>query len=435
MKTHYKFLPLLIVILIIIAPLISALNPISPSIRENQQITTNTKIQQIITLINETIIETYLNELVSIGPRMTGTYGCEKAGGYLFNTLQKMGLDTEAQYWKGYGNRWYPGPYNGYNIEATLHPRNPTNDEIIIFNAHYDTVRDTVGANDDGSGVVGVLAAAYALSHFTFDKTIRFVTFSGEEIGLLGSTAYATTCYDNNDNILVELNADMIGKAETTDDGNSIRLSYSEDTTWILDGINHLGNTYDDIGLTVTGTYPYDRDRKSGGSDYFPFIQHGYESIAFWEAASDPNMHTPKDDLSNVNISYLVKTSRLIAATIAYTADQTIRPITLEIETPQKGACYYNDRIITSYNDITTRVFDNIWVYLNINTFDAPLEKIEFYLDNTLLDTIYDIPYAWNLNTRSIRNHKLTVIAYDTKGRTATDQVNMFYWNIRLHNQ
>ena len=60
----------------------------------------------------------------------------------------------------------------------------PLDNSAIIFNAHYDSVAKGPGANDDGSGTVAVLAAAYALSHFDFKRTIKFVTFSGEEIGL-----------------------------------------------------------------------------------------------------------------------------------------------------------------------------------------------------------------------------------------------------------
>jgi hypothetical protein len=392
---------------------------------------TNEKISKIIQMINKTLIQHYLEELISIGPRMTGTYGCEKAGSYILKTFRKLNLEANAYLWEGFGNRRFPSYYQGYNIEGALHSDNPVTDEVIIFNAHYDTVEDTVGANDDGSGVVGVLAAAYALSHFSFNHTIKFVAFSGEEIGLLGSTYYVKHLYEQNEDILVEFNADMIGGAHTSEEGRSIRLSYSEDTEWIIEGMQNILQSYNTVlNLQITRTYPYNRESKRGGSDYFPFILYGYESIAFWQAASDPNMHTPEDDLSNVNISYLVNTTRLIAATIAFTADMEDRPIKMNIVCPKKGKLYINDRNIKPFKKERTWIINDKWVYLDIHTFNAPVERVEFYLDEKLKHTIYDIPYVWNLNILSFGNHKLTVIAYDEKGGNATDQIIMFLWNI-----
>jgi len=435
MKIQSSMIALTLIVFLITSPFISAIyiqidDTSTKPLNNSSQNQINQKISEIIQLINRTIIQQFFEELISIGPRMTSTYGCQKAGGYIFNTFRDIGLDANAYLWEGLGNKWHPGLYQSYNIEGVLHAEKPVNEEVIIFNAHYDTVEDTVGANDDGSGVVSVLAAAYALSHFTFNRTIKFVTFSGEEIGLLGSTAYVKQLYEKNEDILVELNADMIGKAETSEEGSSIRLSYSEDTEWIVDCINEIVETYDIINLNVTNTYPIDRDSEMGYSDYFPFIQYGYESIAFWEAAGDPNMHTPQDDLSNINVSYLVNTSRLIASTIAYVAEREERPLKMKIETPKKGKLYFKDRIFKSSQDEKTIVFDNLWVYLDIETFDAPIDKVEFYIDGKLEQTVYESPFVWNLNKISMRNHKMTVIAYDSKGRSSTDQISFYYWNV-----
>ena len=49
------------------------------------------------------------------------------------------------------------------------------------------------------------------MSQYTFNHTIRFVAFSGEEQGLIGSRHYAEDAYNNNESIVAVLNADMIG--------------------------------------------------------------------------------------------------------------------------------------------------------------------------------------------------------------------------------
>ena len=182
------------------------------------------KIADIIKLIDESLIREYLETLVEIGPRMTGTQGCRNAAEYIYQHFQSYNLDTRYQNWTAIGNEWIPRGYDSQNIEGTLEGFSATSEAIVIFNAHYDTVAISPGADDDGSGTAAVLAAAYALSQFDFHHTIKFVAFSGEEVGLLGSKVYAKEAYENNDKILIEFNADMIGHADTKEAGEKFRM-------------------------------------------------------------------------------------------------------------------------------------------------------------------------------------------------------------------
>jgi len=181
------------------------------------------KILEIIQMVNETLILGYLEDLVDFSPRKTGTYGCERAAIYIYEKFVEMGIDTKVYNWTSFGNKYNPGVFSGKNIEATLNGNNKK-DEIIIFNAHYDSVWISPGADDDGSGVAAVLAAAYVLSKFEFNRTIKFLCFSGEEVGLLGSKAYSKSAYENDDIILLEFNADMIGYAKTDEDEKKFRI-------------------------------------------------------------------------------------------------------------------------------------------------------------------------------------------------------------------
>ncbi len=57
------------------------------------------KIQQIIEMVNESIIKDYLEELVEIGPKMTGSEGCKQAAKYLFEKFSELNLETRYQKW------------------------------------------------------------------------------------------------------------------------------------------------------------------------------------------------------------------------------------------------------------------------------------------------------------------------------------------------
>jgi acetylornithine deacetylase/succinyl-diaminopimelate desuccinylase-like protein len=151
--------------------------------RETQQI--DPKVQEIIDKINETLVRNFIEHLLGeIGNRYTGTEGCDNAATYISQQFQTMGLQSTYQNWSAKGKSLLSGYFHGRNVIGTQPGTNP--DETIIFNAHYDTVKKTVGAVDDGSGTVGVLAAAAILSQYTFKRTLEFVTFSGEEQGKIG---------------------------------------------------------------------------------------------------------------------------------------------------------------------------------------------------------------------------------------------------------
>ena len=88
-------------------------------------------------------------------------------------------------------NRFTDGPISVENvigeIEGAVHP-----EQVVLVGAHLDSWDLSPGATDDGTGVAAVIAAARAIhaSGVLPDRTIRFVLFTGEEQGLLGSQAY-----------------------------------------------------------------------------------------------------------------------------------------------------------------------------------------------------------------------------------------------------
>jgi len=163
------------------------------------------------------------------------------------------------------------------------------------------------------------MAAAYILSQYAFNHTIRFVTFSGEEEGLLGSHEYAEEADANGDNIVAVLNVDMIGYAITESEGSKARIFENEYSEWITDFMDDVSSEYDDyIGLDVIPSgYSY-------GSDHYSFWQFGYSATFTHEYKFNPYWHTPDDTIENMNMTYDAKMSKLLVASLAELAQTTI---------------------------------------------------------------------------------------------------------------
>jgi len=392
---------------------------------------TDGKIQEIIDKINESLVRSFMEYLVfEIGSRYAGTYGCQKAAKYIYNQFENMGMQVRYQNWNAPGDIWHRGFFISQNVEATHLGTDPKYDEEIIFNAHYDSVRNTVGASDDGSGTVGVLAAAYVLSQYNFKRTIRFVTFSGEEEGLLGSHAYAKELYDKKTPVLVEFNADMIGRAVTAENGRKIRLSVTEDAGWIAGVMKNMTKEYG-LNFNITAGWGINRDASRGGSDYFNFIRLGYESVCVWQAEGDPYMHTPQDNISNVNFSYLVNTTRHIAATIAILADKDVEVPQVYIANPRDGGISYKDNVLKNIKYKTPVVIDETNIYAEVKQGVYPIDRVEFYYDDKLIFTDKEKPFEYMLNNRSMGLHKIKVVAYDTNGNSAIDEMKILFLNIK----
>ncbi len=381
------------------------------------QTTSSQKISDILSMIDENLILDYLQNIVGFGPRKTGTYGCEKAAQYIHKQFTDNGLLARYQNWTGRGNELIPHRYTSQNVEGTIQGSDPTDTSIIIFNAHYDSVAKGPGANDDGSGTVAVLAAAYALSRFDFKRTVKFVTFAGEEIGLVGSQAYTKEAYERNDNILVEINADMVGHDEGS---RTMTVTATEDAGWVAEIFQRLNANYS-IGLTVNRGTINRETHNLGGSDFSAFLPYSWECVCCWEGDHDPNFHSPQDNLTNVNLSYLVNTTRNIAATLAYLADMDQTPPQVRITSPRVGFLYKEGIQKRPLDEFKTTVINNIWIWAEVDNVTIPIQRAEFYYDGKLVYTDTEAPFAWEFNKFSLQKHQIIVMVFDLLGRNSSD--------------
>jgi len=298
--------------IILVIFILSIFNPVyksAPNLISNNLI--DSDIVSMIEELDESLYLGYIQNLTAFGSRVTGTDNIDEAGKYIYNEFKKMGLDVRY-------HNWSNGGFFGSNIEATIEGLDSLSDEIYLICGHYDSVSRSPGADDDGSGTVGVMAAAKVMSQYTFNHTVRFVTFSGEEQGLLGSKKYAEEAYEKGENI-VALNLDMIGYSKNVDDKILVYYNTNEEEfEWLFDftkDISEEYNEYIDMETIPSGS--------SGGSDHASFWSWGYNAIFYSEYEWNPSYHTSGDVISHMSIPYATEVSKLSMATLAELSEVT----------------------------------------------------------------------------------------------------------------
>jgi Zn-dependent M28 family amino/carboxypeptidase len=139
--------------------------------------------------------------------RYAASEGALTAQEYLREQFYALGLEVELRPVPGYSN----------NVIARL-PGTTWPEEVVIICAHYDSTNArssgdqlrAPGADDNGSGIAGVLTAASILRNFRFDRSVEFCCFTAEEQGEVGSEVYAQECRAEGKNIVGVINMDMI---------------------------------------------------------------------------------------------------------------------------------------------------------------------------------------------------------------------------------
>jgi aminopeptidase Y len=189
------------------------------------------------------------------------------------------------------------------NVIGTLEGLEP-DQGIVYIGGHYDSVSAGPGANDDASGVAGVLEAARVLGtkgHRT-KATLKFLAFGSEEIGLDGSYWYVVENYGEvTSKGLGMVNLDMIGVGDTLLLGN-VGLSSSElrDYTW---------DKAEAWGLTWA---PF---TAGANSDHYYFEVVGVP-VVFLHQSPDPYYHTSEDTPDKIDVTKLEENGELATATM-----------------------------------------------------------------------------------------------------------------------
>ncbi|MEP7345759.1 MAG: M28 family peptidase [Gemmatimonadaceae bacterium] len=222
------------------------------------------------------------------------------------------------------------------NVIAILEGGDPQlKDEWVIISGHpdhdgADGAQIWNGADDNGSGTVGLVAiaeafAAAARSGQRPKRSVMFASFNSEERGLLGAWAFAEAPLVPLDKIVAVLNMDMIGRNEEVPEGGGARFrglpaqtAESNNNSLTLLGWSRSASLTSAVeqanapfGLVLKKAYDNNLSNLIRRSDHWPFLQHGVPGIWF-HTGLHPDYHTVGDRPEKINYPKMEKIARLV---------------------------------------------------------------------------------------------------------------------------
>lgn len=251
--------------------------------------------------------------------------GIGAARRWAFNKFLEIGAAHEGRLIPTYLSFDYLGDPCGVdgirwrNVIAVLPGSSASDSSLVIIEAHLDSrCADPCdasclahGADDNGSGSALVLELARVLSRYTFDHTIVFMLTTGEEQGLVGATAMAQWCVDNNIPIKAVQNNDIVGgiwcgttasepgcDVEGTVDSLQIRLFSNGSVGRTYRGFaRSIKLWYDeklrpDVPVPMSISIMNVEDREDRGGDHIPFRERYFRNVRFTSAHEHGNANT-----------------------------------------------------------------------------------------------------------------------------------------------
>lgn len=205
-------------------------------------------------------------------------------------------------------------------------------DELIVITAHYDHIGkkssgtgDLInnGADDDGSGTVGVMALATAFAKAKENghgprRSILFMTVTGEEKGLLGSDFYTQNPVFPLESTMVNLNIDMVGRRDPQHK-DSAPYVYVIGSDKLSSKLHELSERVNRENLNLIFDYTYNDqnhpDRLYYRSDHWNFAKNNIPIIFYFDGIHE-DYHKPSDEVDKIEFDLLEKRVR----TVYYTA-------------------------------------------------------------------------------------------------------------------
>jgi leucyl aminopeptidase len=278
-------------------------------------------VQQLIPLVNPAEIVATINGLVAFGTRHYRSNGGVQSATWLRNRWATMAAGRAGATATLFQHAAWPQP----SVFLTI-PGDEAPNEVVVIGGHLDTINsngssNAPGADDDASGVATLTEVARIIlsQNIRLRRTVIFMAYAAEEVGLRGSAAIANDFRARNVPVVGVMQLDM-----TNFDGSP------HDIVLITDNVSAVQT---DFLATLAARYmpqfPVARDRCGYAcSDHASWTRAGYPAVLPHEATlatGNPNIHSSRDTLavSGNNANHAAKFAKLA---IAYTVEMAQVP-------------------------------------------------------------------------------------------------------------
>lgn len=262
--------------------------------------------------------------------RNTGSEGQKKAGNYIIEQHKKNGIPfpkgadsyyqkVPSEYMKKGFSPKLPDSENIWvYIEGSEKP-----DEVVVVSAHYDHVgmkngEIYNGADDDGSGTVGLIEIAQAFQKAKKEghgpkRSVLILHVTGEEHGLHGSRFYSENPIFPLKNTVADVNIDMIGRQDDLhpNNNNYVYVIGSDYLSTDLYNIcEEMNKKYTKMELDYKYNDKADKNRYYYRSDHYNFAKNGIPSVFFFNG-THADYHKPTDTVDKIDFIALKKRTQL----------------------------------------------------------------------------------------------------------------------------
>ena len=256
------------------------------------------------------------------------------AAGYIQERFEDAGYTVNVQPFTSRG-------LTVNNIEAVL-PGQGAADEIIVVGAHYDSVADSPGADDNASGVAALLELARLLAGTTLPRTVRFVAFANEEAPFfygdeMGSNLYAARALAQGEHIEAMLSLETLGYFTDQPGSQKYPFPFSylyPDTGNFIGFVGNLSSrslVRKAVGAFRASTaFPSEGVAAPSGiegihwSDHWSFWEAGYPAIMVTDTAPFryPYYHTSADTPGQLDYTGLARVTSGLVEVVGVLASQ-----------------------------------------------------------------------------------------------------------------
>lgn len=356
------------------------------SVKAQTIVNRNPEIDKMVRSVNPDSLKSYISKMVAFGTRSTisdtkhKTKGIGAARNWVVSKFNQFASQSDGRLSafldtvtiKPDGKRVGKQIILG-NAVAVLKGTDVNDKRVFIVSGHLDSrvtdvmngVSDAPGANDDGSGVAGVIESARIMSQYKFPATIIFVAVSGEEQSLLGSGFMAVKAKKEGWNVEAMLNNDMIGSNNASEtqiiDNTKLRVFSEGLPAYELDKnaknirqyglendgksrqlaryVKETGERYvDQLDIKLI----YRNDRFLRGGDHTPFVENGFTAVRITEMNENfehqhQDLRTEKgikygDLMEFMDFEYLRKNTAVNIAVLANLAKAPSMPTEVKVD-------------------------------------------------------------------------------------------------------